>query len=95
MEIAFVTDEISANPEEAIQIGCSWGIKLYELRVIGENRVPHISEAEKQNLKALAQKHNIKYTAISPGTFKGNLQNDEQIQHELNEVLPKISASTR
>ena len=42
MEIGFVTDEISPDVKEAIEIGVSWGITKYELRVIGENRVPNI-----------------------------------------------------
>lgn len=88
MRIGFVTDEISADVKEAITIGTGWGILDYELRVIGKNRVPHISEADVKLLLELKQQHGLRYTAVSPGTFKGTLHDSDLLQRELREVLP-------
>lgn len=89
MEIGFVTDEISLDVKEAIEIGVSWGISKYELRVIGENRIPDIDEASIQQIEDLIGKCGIRITALSPGTFKGTLKQDALIEREIREVLPK------
>lgn len=89
MRIGFVTDEISPDIKEAIEIGVSWQIKDYEIRVVGNNRIPHISEADIQQIIDLKNKHNLQITALSPGTFKNGLSDTQQIEHEINEVLPK------
>jgi sugar phosphate isomerase/epimerase len=88
MKIAFVTDEISPDVEEAIRIGTSWGIHDYELRMIGEKRVPHLSEAEVQKLLELRDRHQINYTALSPGIFKCALQEKEILENEIRQTLP-------
>ncbi|MCA9740256.1 MAG: sugar phosphate isomerase/epimerase [Deferribacteres bacterium] len=89
MKIAFVTDEISLDVEEAVQIGTSWGIYDYELRVIGDKRVPHFDEATVQQLLQLKEKYKINYTALSPGTFKCTLKETEALEHEMRTVLPE------
>jgi len=89
MRLGFVTDEISPDVKEAIEIGVSWGIKDYELRVIGKNRIPQFSEAEVQQIIDLKNKYDIRITALSPGTFKGTIHDQEEIQKEIEEVLPE------
>ena len=68
MRIGIVTDEISSNVREAIELGVSWGIMDYELRVVGDARVPAISPATVDELLQFKAKFGIRYTAISPGT---------------------------
>ncbi len=89
MEIGFVTDEISPDVKEAIKIGTSWGITKYELRVIGKNRIPDIDGEKVKEVKKLIGEFGIQITALSPGTFKGTLQQKEIIEQEITEVLPK------
>ncbi len=89
MEIGFVTDEISPDVKEAVDIGVSWGISKYELRVIGENRIPAVDEKNIRQIEALIDKYGIRITALSPGTFKGTLKQVELIEREMSEVLPE------
>ncbi len=92
MEIGFVTDEISPDVKEAIEIGVSWGISKYELRVIGENRIPDIESTKAAQIQELIEKHDIQITALSPGTFKGTLQDRTENEREISETLPATFA---
>ena len=87
MEIGFVTDEISADVKEAIEIGLSWGISRYELRVIGKNRIPDIDDDTINEIAGLIEKHNVQITALSPGTFKGTLH-DTSVRETPIAVVP-------
>ncbi len=89
MEIGFVTDEISPDPAEAIRIGSSWGIRSYELRCIGANRVPHIPKEDVSVLMHLMREYPVRITALSPGTFKTPLNGKSELRKELSEVLPR------
>jgi sugar phosphate isomerase/epimerase len=89
MRIGFVTDEISANIEEAITVGVSWGIRDFELRMIGERRVPAVDPGDIQRVVALQRKHGLRITALSPGVLKGTLQDDALLTRELNDTLPE------
>jgi sugar phosphate isomerase/epimerase len=89
MRIGIVTDEISADVREAIQLGTSWGIRDYELRVISDARVPTVKPETVDHLLRLKEKFGIRYTALSPGACKGTIDDHETLQRELNETLPK------
>ncbi len=88
MRIGFVTDEISPDVREAVEIGVSWGINDFELRMVGDRRVPDIDEGAKQLLVDLKQQFGIHYTAISPGTFKCPIVDRAQVEKELQHTLP-------
>ncbi len=70
MKISIVTDEISADPETAIELGVEWGVKDFELRGFGTNRVPLLNPFQKSRIRELLDEFNIKIVAISPGLFK-------------------------
>jgi sugar phosphate isomerase/epimerase len=70
MEISIVTDEISADPETAIELACEWGIHAVELRGFGMDRVPEFTPFQKQRLRELLRAYQVKLVAISPGLFK-------------------------
>lgn len=89
MRIGFVTDEISANVEEALTIGISWGILDFELRVIGDKRVPSVDPGAVKQIIALQQKHDLRITALSPGVLKGTVHDEALWQRELRETLPE------
>ena len=89
MRIGFVTDEISANVEEALNIGVSWGIRDFELRMMGEHRVPAVDAGDIRRVIALRQRHGLRITALSPGVFKGTLQDEARLTSELHDTLPE------
>jgi len=70
MHIALVTDELSADPQTAIELGVEWGVRHYELRGYFTDRAPLLSSYQRQRLLRLVREHDIAVTAISPGLFK-------------------------
>jgi sugar phosphate isomerase/epimerase len=70
MKICIVTDEISADPETAIELGVEWGVRDFELRGFGTHRVPLLTDYQKQRIKELLEEFGARIVAISPGLFK-------------------------
>jgi sugar phosphate isomerase/epimerase len=70
MEIALVTDELSADPQTALELAVEWGIRHVELRGYFTDRVPQLSAYQYQRLKRLVADSGVTVTAISPGLFK-------------------------
>jgi len=70
MKISIVTDEISADPETAIELAREWGIHAVELRGFGTDRVPDFTPFQKQRLCELLDAYEMELVAISPGLFK-------------------------
>lgn len=70
MKISLITDEISADPETAFELGVAWGVKDFELRCMDTQRVPLFSDYQKERLKELVDEFGVKLIAISPGLFK-------------------------
>ncbi len=89
MRIGFVSDEIAAQVSKAVEIGTSWGISDYELRMLGEQRVPHCDRNRLDELLALKQEYGIRYSALSPGIFKGGIGERKQLAAECEDILPR------
>ena len=70
MNISLVTDEVSADPETAFELGIQWGIRNFELRGFYEQRVPLLSSFQQQRLRELIDEFDVRIVAISPGLFK-------------------------
>lgn len=70
MKISIVTDEISADPETAIELGVEWGIRDFELRGFYTDRVPNLSAYQVERLGDILAVHEARIIAISPGLFK-------------------------
>ena len=70
MKLSIVTDEISADPETAIELGVEWGIKDFELRGFYADRVPNLSAYQTERLGDILAVHDARIIAISPGLFK-------------------------
>jgi len=70
MEISIVTDELSADPETAIELGVQWGVKYFELRGYFNERVPQFSPYQKQHLRDVLDRYGARIIAIGPGSFK-------------------------
>lgn len=70
MKIALITDEVSADPETAIELGVEWGVRDFEIRGFGTRRVPDFTPYQKARLRELIESHDVRVVAISPGLFK-------------------------
>jgi sugar phosphate isomerase/epimerase len=70
MRISIVTDEISADPETAIELGVEWGIRDFELRGFYADRVPNLSSYQQERLGEILATYEARIIAISPGLFK-------------------------
>jgi sugar phosphate isomerase/epimerase len=70
MEICLITDEISADPETAIELGVEWGITNFELRGFFSERVPLLKQYQKDKLMEILNRYQARIVAISPGLFK-------------------------
>ena len=70
MKLAIITDEISADPETAIELAQAWGVAAIELRGIGERRYPQVSAFWRGRLPDLVRESGLPVAAISPGLFK-------------------------
>lgn len=70
MKISLITDEISADPETAIELGVAWGVRDFELRGFYADRVPRLSPYQKQRLQDILDAYQARAIAIGPGLFK-------------------------
>lgn len=70
MRLSIVTDEISSDPETAIELGIGWGVRDFELRGVGVDRVPLLSPFQKDRLRDSLDRFDARLIAISPGLFK-------------------------
>jgi sugar phosphate isomerase/epimerase len=70
MEISLISDEISADPETAIELGSQWGVHNFELRSVFTERVPQLSAFQKQYLQDALEEYQARVVAIGPGLLK-------------------------
>ncbi|MFH0991700.1 MAG: sugar phosphate isomerase/epimerase family protein [bacterium] len=89
LSLGIVSDEISSDFAEAVRHGTSWGIRIYELRVLKTGRVPHIEESELNKVLDLVQQYRIRISALSPGIFKHQLSKHNELEAELTQTLPQ------
>lgn len=76
MRISVVSDEISDDFEEAVQLGLRLGVDTYELRWLRpagsflRRRVGELSDGEALALAGVAEQHGAVISAIAPGVFQ-------------------------
>jgi len=70
MKPSLITDEISADPETAFELGTEWGIHDYELRGYFTERIPLLTSYQKQRLRDMIADYGANIVAVSPGLFK-------------------------
>jgi sugar phosphate isomerase/epimerase len=70
MKVSVITDEVSSDPETALELVASWGVKFVEIRGIGEHRFPRVTDYWKYRLPQLVDEFGLKVVAISPGLFQ-------------------------
>jgi len=87
MRFGFVTDELSPEPREAIEMALEWGVRDFEIRNVRGVRFPRFTDDTLDELAALREEYDIAYTAVSPGFFKCHLDDTEHIGYALGEGL--------
>ena len=70
MKVALMTDEVSADLETALELGCEWKVDGVELRGVGEERYPDVSELQRERVPDQLRRWGLPVAAISPGLFK-------------------------
>lgn len=70
MIVSIVTDELSADPETAFELGLEWGVTHFELRGVHETRAPRLTPHARQRLVRAVRDFGVTVTAVSPGLFK-------------------------
>src|SRR5262249_16292831 len=70
MNVSIVTDEVSSDPETALEVISSWGVKYVELRGIGDQRYPRISDYWHYPLPQLLDEFRAQVLAIAAGLFQ-------------------------
>ncbi len=70
MKACLITDEISSDPETAIELGVAWGVHDFELRGCFSDRVPRMSAYQQQCLRDTLSAYQARVIAIGPGIFK-------------------------
>ncbi len=87
MRFGIVTDELSQEPREAIEMALAWGIHDFEIRNARGVRFPRHTDDTLDHLAALREEYEIRYTAVSPGFFKCHLADEAHIAYALGEGL--------
>ncbi len=70
MKISIITDEVSSDPETALEIIRSWGVDHVELRGIADERFPVVSDYWHYRLPQLLDEFGLGVAALSPGLFQ-------------------------
>lgn len=83
MQISIVTDEISADLETAVELGVEWGVRDFELRTYNTQRVPLLTDFQKQRIHELIDEYDLHIVALSPGLFKIPYQSGERERFSL------------
>jgi len=87
-KISIITDEISQDPEIVAKFLDENNVRTIEIRTMAGERVPNIENRVWEDFKMRARNEGWKVLALSPGTFKGDFEDEGKIGHELNEMLP-------
>ncbi|MFB6272052.1 MAG: sugar phosphate isomerase/epimerase family protein [Salinibacter sp.] len=94
LDIGVVTDEVSRDLAEALDVSREWGISRFELREGGDDRFPFFTDRE-VHLVDEAVRSEAQITAVSPGILKGTVDDQERLHRELEAVLPRAIERAR
>lgn len=88
LDIGIVSDEISRDLGEALEIAGGWDIHTFELREGGRGRFPAFT-AEEISIVDHAMQAGARISAVSPGIFKGHVAEEGDRRREIESVFPK------
>lgn len=70
LPLAVVTDELSSDPETAMELAAEMGLRAVELRGIGPERFPRVTPYWLDRLPAYLERFGMRVISLSPGLFK-------------------------
>lgn len=82
MKMAVITDEISQDLDEVIQVIAPFNVNAIELRSVWDKQVHQLTNEEVQKIEDICKKNNIEVCAISSPFFKCNL-NEIEIEQQI------------
>lgn len=88
LDLGALTDELSRDLAEALAIASDWDIRRVELREGAKGRFPAFTKDE-INLVEDAVRQGLNVTAVSPGIFKGSVEDRATVDRELDRVFPE------
>lgn len=94
LDIGVVTDEVSRDLAEALEVSREWGITRFELRAGGEERFPFFTDREVRLVDEVIR-DGAQITAVSPGLLKGPVDEEGRLHRELEDVLPRAIERAR
>lgn len=77
MKLGIVSDEVSRDLKTAAEWAKERGIHRFELRNVGENRLPDVTKDQLAEIKAMLDGYGMRVTGISPGTYKCTLHDPD------------------
>ena len=87
--LGIVSDEVSPDFNEAVKYATSWGISIFEIRVLKSGRIPSVDPGELRDVKAVMKGQSLKISALSPGIFKFPISQAQKLEDELAGTLPR------
>lgn len=94
LDIGVVTDEVSRDLAEALDVSRSWGLSRFELREGSERRFPFFTDTEVRLVEEVVR-DGAEITAVSPGILKRPVDDEKRLRRELNEILPRAIENAR
>lgn len=88
LDVGVLTDELTRDLKEALEMALDWGIRRIELREGATARFPGLT-TEERRLVDEAVRAGIRVTAVSPGIFKGSVEDRRRLEREMDRVLPE------
>ena len=87
MKVSILSDEISTDFDTAVEVGLSWGIRNFEIRMAPSGRVPKVSPGDRKRFLTIKNQYAVSISSISPGFFKCAVDAPE-VEKDMNEALP-------
>ena len=83
-----ISDEITRDLAKALELARGWGLHHFELREGREGRFPAFTSTEVRLVED-ALRAGDRITAVSPGVFKGSIEDTAQVRREVEDVVPR------
>ena len=87
-EIGIISDEVSRDLREAFMLSGEWGISHFELREGEKGRFPRFTDQEVAIVDSEIQA-GATITAVSPGIYKGNVEDVHRWRQEAENTTPR------
>ena len=94
MKVSILSDEISTDFDTAVEVGLSWGMRNFEVRMAPSGRVPKVSPGDRKRFLTIKNQYGVNISSISPGFFKCPVDAPE-VEKDMQEALPAAFAMAR